>query len=48
MKKKEEQRSGDRLKPLSFHGHKLEDVLRAFMKVKPEDKKAKKEIENKD
>jgi len=32
----------DRLKPLSMHGHKLEDVLRAFMKVKPEKREEKK------
>ena len=25
-----------KLKPISFYGHKLEEVLRAFMQVKPE------------
>ena len=33
----------ERLKPISLHPHKIEDVLRAFMKVKPEKKKDKKE-----
>ncbi len=26
----------DRLKPISFFGHKLEDVLRAFLKTDPQ------------
>ncbi len=26
----------DRLKPISFHGHKLEDVIRAFMQTDPQ------------
>lgn len=25
----------ERLKPLSFHGHKPEDVIRAFMQIDP-------------
>ncbi len=25
----------ERLKPISFYGHKLEDVIRAFLKVDP-------------
>ena len=25
----------ERLKPISFHGHKPEEVLKAFMQVKP-------------
>jgi len=35
----------DRLKPISLHGHKPEDVLRAFMQVKPERKEGKKSQE---
>ena len=40
--KKSRQKKGvkNRLKPISFYGHKPEDVIRAFMKVDP--KKVKK------
>jgi hypothetical protein len=26
----------DRLKPISFYGHKIEDVIRAFLKTDPQ------------
>ncbi|MGA7579647.1 MAG: hypothetical protein WBW52_16010 [Desulfobaccales bacterium] len=32
----------ERLKPISFYGHKLEDVLRAIMRVDPRKLKEKK------
>lgn len=34
----------ERLKPLSFYGHKPEDVIRAFMQVDPKRLKNKQEI----
>lgn len=29
----------EKLKPISFYGHKLEDIIRAFMKVDPKELK---------
>jgi hypothetical protein len=37
----------DKLKPISVYGYKLEDVLSAFMKVKPEDLRKVKEEQEK-
>lgn len=36
MKKKG---SKEKLKPISFYGHKLEDIIRAFMQVDPKELK---------
>jgi hypothetical protein len=35
------ERKKDRLKPISFYGHKLEDVIRAFLQVDPKKLKEK-------
>lgn len=42
MKKKGKK---ERLKPISFYGHKPEDVIRAFMKVDPKRVKQREEEE---
>ena len=38
MKKQYQNEDDSRLRPISLHPRKLEDVLRAFMKVEPEKK----------